>query len=410
MRFIHRRLSLAIALLGVNMPLYAVDLGSDVFSLSGFGSIGVVHSNYDQGDFRTDGAVPKGSGRSTSWSFSQMTKAGIQLDAKANDSWSASVQAVSEYSYDGDYSPEFKNIFVKFQATPNLAFRAGRMVEPIYMLTDYARVGYALPWARPPLEMYSNYPTYDGIDTIYKFNAANIAWTTQALAGVGSYKTASSPGGTVTEIESKQTLGLSVLADVGAWTFRAAHIQSKSDVHNTQFDQIFAAYRARATLIPSAGVLADEYNPNGKTGFYDTVGVNYDPGKWFVRAEMAKVTWNKNTILPSSTSGYLTGGYRFGAFTPYAIYGWAKQDSPTTLGSADPLTAINSIMAGSDGSRHSWSLGMRWDFKQNMDMKVQFSRIEKDSTTSSNGLTYRVSGSTVPESYNVLFAGIDFVF
>lgn len=405
MRLDRRRLCVAIALLGVNLPLYALDLGSDTFSISGFGTVGLVHSDYSDGDFRTDGAVPRGAGRSHDWSFSQMSKVGVQVDAKLSSKWSSSIQAVSEYTYEGDYTPVITNAFLKYEATPNVALRAGRMVQPIYMLTDFSRVGYAIPWARPPIEMYNNYPTYDGMDAVYKFNVWGVALTAQGFAGHSTYKTASAPGSPVTTIESDETLGANLVADIGALTLRVAHNQSKGDFHNSSFDQIFALYRSLGL-----NALADQYQPSGKVASYDTVGVSYDPGSWFMRAEMAKVSWNSTTVLPSSTSGYLTGGYRTGDFTPYAIYAWNEQDSPTSIGSADPLGAINATMAGADSSRHSMSVGVRWDFKQNMDFKLQLTRVEKDSATSSNGLINRVSGSTVPESYNVIFAGIDFVF
>ena len=388
------------------MAFQAQALDSDMFTVRGFGSLGVVNSSFEDADFVTDAAVPEGAGRTDDWSLTQMSRLGLQLDGQFNDQWSMGIQGLAEYNYKGTYSPSIPFAYIGYEPTNNLKLRAGRLTVPVYMLTDFARVGYALPWARPPLEMYRNYPLYEGIDMNYQFNASGAAYSLQALYSFSStYDLSGGKDGNEVSMDTDDQWALVLTADVGSATFRVGHVQSKSDYESDGLDTLIAGYQGGGQ-----GALIDEYNPNGNTASYDVLGLSYDPGDWFMRTELAKVSWKSKSLFPAYTVGYVTAGYRYGALTPYAIYGWYKLDSETSIGSADPFGGINTVMASSDASRSSTSVGLRWNFMDSADLKVQLSHVKKDSDTSNMALINYASGATAPSSYDVIFVGIDFVF
>jgi hypothetical protein len=98
---------------------------------------------------------------------------GAQVTARLTERWSAVLQVVSEQDPGHTYRPEVEWANVKYQATPDLSVRIGRTVLPVLMLADIRRVGYANPWVRPPVEVYSLVPvtSNDGVDASYRTNA-----------------------------------------------------------------------------------------------------------------------------------------------------------------------------------------------------------------------------------------------
>jgi len=385
---------------------YAEDSGNNIFTFSGFGSVGVVHSNYSDADFKVDDTVPTGAGRSHSWAVTQMSRLGMQVNGQFTPQLSATAQVVAEYNDKGNYSPDLALASVKYQISPSMALQGGRFVLPMYMLTEYSRVGYALPWARPPLEMYRSFPSIDGLELTKKFDLGSTALTTAIYGGRSSHDATEEPGTQTETFTFSPLIGINATADVGASTFRMAYIQTRTDMSGSQFDSALDQYRAMGL-----SALVDQYKPTGRKISYTTLGYAYDPGDWFLRGEIAKVSRVDNSsLLPTFTDWYVTAGYRFGKFTPYMIYGREKDNTTTSIGAADPIGDINSALAAEDASRHSVSVGVRWDFHDSMDLKLQLTRTTRDTSTSNGGLSYISSVSSLPHSYNAVFAGYDFLF
>lgn len=398
--------AVAVVCLGHERNACAQDSGDTTFSFSGFGSAGLVHSNYSGADFKVDDTVPTGAGRSHNWSATQMSRQGLQVDGQLSRQVSMTVQAVSEYNDEGNYSPDLTLASIRFQMTPSMALQGGRFVLPTYMLTEYSRVGYALPWARPPLEMYRSFPSVDGLELITRFDLGSTALTTEVFGGRSSHKATLQPGMPSEKFTFSPVVGMNATADVGASTFRVAYIRTRTDMSGSQFDSVADQYRSEGLT-----ALADQYKPSGRNISYTALGYAYDPGDWFLRSEIAKVARvNNSSLLPAFTDWYVSAGYRFGKFTPYMIYGREKDDSPTSIGAADSIGAINAALAAEDASRHSLSVGVRWDFYENMDLKLQLTRTTRDTGTSNGGLTYISSVSALPHSYNAVFAGYDVLF
>ena len=69
----------------------------DMFSIRGYGTLGVVYSSQDEADYVRDFySQPKGVGRTHEVSAAVDTKTAIQIDAKFTDRLSGVVQIVSE--------------------------------------------------------------------------------------------------------------------------------------------------------------------------------------------------------------------------------------------------------------------------------------------------------------------------
>jgi len=134
----------------------ARDLG-DLFLLSGFGTLGVVHSSEDRADFVTTGIFqPDGAGHTHAWSPHVDSRLGLQLRAALTDRLSGTVQLVAESAYNNSwegrinrrYVPSLEWANLKYQITPDFDVRVGRFALPTFLHSDYRKVGYALTMLR----------------------------------------------------------------------------------------------------------------------------------------------------------------------------------------------------------------------------------------------------------------------
>src|SRR5580704_3003239 len=135
---------------GANVHAADADTADSMFSFRGFGTLGVVHSSDDQADFVSTPYQNKGAGFTNSWSATPDTKLGVQLNANLTGRLSAVAQLVSQYQYDGNFRPALEWANLKYQFTPDLDIRVGRIAIPTYMVSDVLNVGYALPFVRIP--------------------------------------------------------------------------------------------------------------------------------------------------------------------------------------------------------------------------------------------------------------------
>lgn len=377
------------------------------FKLSGFGTLSATRSSEDKADFITNFSQPKGPGFSRSVDLGLDTRLGGQVDLHLGDQFSAVVQAIAERRYDDTYTPYLNMAHVKFRALPGLAFRAGRIPYSAYLISDYQKVGYATPWVRPPVEVYQFNPiTYvDGVDLTWQANAGAVALSGQVLGGSTSVKVPASVGEAKFKGDSLGTISLAAV--YGSTTFRVFYLQMKGTFDSTAVDGPTGPYALLRTLPPAFGgnpALADQYQIKSDKITYLSLGFNYDPGDWFLMAEATRTGGDENQLL-HATAGYVTAGYRVGAWTPYLTAGWKKTDSPTT----HPNPIVNAIVSSQDHAQNSVSGGIRWDFYKNLALKAQVDSV-KNATGSYGALVNNQPGFKTGESYNLATIALDFVF
>jgi hypothetical protein len=343
------------------------DSGQSMFSLRGFGTLGVVHSSDDQADYVANGMQPKGAGFTDSWSATPDSKLGIQVSAQFTDRLSAVVQAVSQYQADGTYRPDVEWANIKFQVTPEFDVRAGRIVLPTFMYSDSLNVGYALPYVRIPLEIYGELPvsSSDGFDGSYRFHVGNVTNSTQAYAG--RFDSSTPHGG---YYDLRHLYGIVDVLEYDALTLHLSYQKLRYD------------------LSVAGLVLASD--PQTLVN----IGASYDPATWFVLGEWIRQVDDAGGLYHS---GYVMSGFRFRKFTPYADHARADRAHAGTMGGPPFLNQDTS------------TLGLRWDFMSNVDCKLQF-----DHTTLHGGSnTFFVNqqpGFQEAGTVNVLSLAVDFIF
>lgn len=390
----------------------ADDPAAPMFSFSGFGTLGLAHSSEDQADFISSGLRPNGAGYTRDWSADVDSVIAAQVIANFTPKLSAVVQVMSEQNYDDTYRPHVEWANIKYQFTPDFSIRGGRIVLPAFLVSDYRKVGYANPWLRPPVEVYSMIPVTnsDGVDASYRLRVGEITNTLQIIYGTSEPRLPT--GGTA---KAEDVWGISTTGEYGAATLHVSYIEGNFSVDSLK--PLFDGFRQFG---PEGVALADKYDANNKPLTFISLGGMYDPGGWFVQGEWGST--DTQSAFGKRSAWYASGGYRLGKVTPYLIYARTKAQSNTsdpglTLSSLPPFLAgaaaglnagLNAIL-GAIPVQETISLGARWDFAKNLDLKLQYDHIQLGDGSAGTLINIQ-PGFQTGGKVEVFSAVVDFVF
>jgi hypothetical protein len=407
-----RRLATAALLAALAAPAQAQQL-----TLSGYGTAGAAHSDNGEADYLADAFKPNGPGhtRSTSWDVD--TRLGVQAAAQLTPTLSAVVQVLSEQDYGNSYRPSVEWANVKWQATPDLAIRAGRVVLPVFMVTDSRRVGYANPWVRPPVEMYSLVPVTrsDGIDAIWRAPLGGATNTMQVLYGRSDAKFPDASGFEAGKVDARDLFTINDTLELGFLSVRAIYGQGRITIE--AFEPYFDALRMFG---PPGAALAEKYHVNDRKVEFVGIGASYDPGSWFLMGEAAR--FDTHSIIGAKKAWYVSGGYRIGKFTPYLTYARIRAASPTSdpglpVAALPPqvqpgaalLNALLDQQLNILPRQRTASVGVRWDVMKNVAVKAQYDQVDLDA--GSTGTFGNIQPGFQPGgTVRILSATVDFVF
>lgn len=413
------------------------------FSVRGYGTAGVVHSDNDNADFSTSQFIqPQGVGYSDNPSAQLDSKLGLQLDMVFNDRWSAVVQIVSQDGYGNswdnssvvdDFTPSLEWANVSWRATDNLTLRAGRVVLPFLMMSDSIKVGYANHWLRAPTEAYYELPffTSDGGDLAYKSKWGSTFNTFRAHYGV--QKQVRENG-----VNDVKLWGLNDTVEIGQLVLRAAYLNVEFQSNNHDLSGLFFGFAGLANALGQTQAAAEALRLQA---VYDVaekqevelfnIGASYDAGDWFVMGEANRVS--SDGVQTGSNGGYISGGVRRGAFTPYAtlsrarskdrneslvpvngfapLFGAAPPTGPMAQAAFGMGMGVNGFVGAvtAISGQTTSSLGLRWDVANNIAVKFQVDHVDLDE--GSVGRFLNVQPAFEPGgNVNVYSVAVDFVF
>lgn len=379
-----RNLRLTSSLLALGLTIGAGARAQDTadtapsWKLSGFGTFGAVHSSESHADYTSSSIKSNGAGASRRWSPDVDSRLGLQLDLTLNKRWSAVLQMVSEQDLDNTYRPRVEWANVKYQATPELALRLGRVALPMFLTAEYRKVGYIYPWVRPPVEGYGALPftSADGADANLRWNLGQVHNASQLFFGHADAPLVGS-----LHAYGRGVIGLANTSDWGALSVRASVIAGEATVGIAQ--QLFDGFDAFG---PAGAALTRAYAIDHKRIGMASIGANYDPGRWFLMAEASRT--RTRSLLGATRSAYVSAGWRQDALTPYATWSrvravGATSDPGLPLAGLPPAAAaqaavlnagLNALLA-TIPQQDSISAGLRWDLRANMDLKLQYDRV-----------------------------------
>ncbi len=357
------------------------------FAFSGYGTVGGVKTNTDEAQFRSGPRQDRGATRSVD--FGVDTRLGLQGTYTHNDTFSAVGQVLTSRR-DGQQGPQVEWLYAQAKPTQALDLRVGRMVLPIFMVSDNRNVGYAHYWLRAPVEVYGAYSltSFDGVQARWASAVDDVNVTVRGSAGKskGDIYLLDKPKA---ELKYPRLYSLALSLEKGFWTLSASRTVGK-DVE-----------------------LKGDYlnlDPDGKDTFTN-LGLQYDDGQAVAMAEYVTRRF-KNPGHPgpagdgsvNSDSYYISGGYRLGAWTPYVTFSHFKPKGEGYRGYNPNLLAS---APGDIPKGITRAVGVRWDAYRNVAVKAQFERVtHTDYAFMDPSWPFQLT----PPSVRVWSIAVDFVF
>ena len=374
--FLPRRILSLCAILGFGLNGYAADFSFSGFadmtagkvlsgSLRGQGASGEFPKNYNCPCFVSNyeyGGVYQNNG----WNAANESMVGIQANAHIDDQLSAVVQldarGLNGYQASVDWA------YVSYNLNNQFTVQAGRKRLPLYMYSDYAYVGYAYPWIRPPVDLYGwEIYSYDGANLQYNNTFGDWALSTNTWAGNSSLPNAP---------------GLMNIYQQGS-----AIDTSWRDIIGTSFDLSNDYIHVRAVYmqnnyvqsLPVAGAVNTPY-AGGRQQVWG-MAFNADYNNWIWKSEY--------NYVRRPTNPYSNGAYQPGYVAPSFFTGFGYKYQQVTLmytysqywEHTSDLTYYSSPQR--DNTR---SVVMRWDFHTNAALKMEYDLLKDHTALYSNGV------------------------
>lgn len=277
-------------------------------------------------------------------SASEETLGGLQLKYKINDQLSATAQVVSRASE--NMKGEIDWAYLTWDVSADTTLQVGRRRLPIYAFSDSVYIGYTLPWIRVPQDIYGwEIGAYNGVNLSHRKTFGD--W-----AVIGNIFT----GQEVTK-NNKEMERIYYGAKVDdAWKhILGGYLDVSNDFVGVRL--IYMQNSIDLTSFPA--VPEDATEIRGLRQRIMGVSTSIDYNNWLVRAEAN--TFRRPTQDYKAFGWTATVGYKIGDFTPLAGY------SHYTEKQTEKYTDLQI-----DNTRF---VAVRWDFRKNMDLKIQFDKV-----------------------------------
>lgn len=391
--FSHSLLLLA----SVFAPLAVADVTSHV---SGFGSVGAGRILTSGGEFED---------YTTDWSFDNDTVVGVQLDLAHSRGITFTTQAVAR-GYDvsdveANYEPELELMFLAYQATDNLRVRGGLIRTPFFIHSESIEVGYAYPWVRPPVDVYSSHAQavthMKGFDASFYQPMGDALMELRLVYGTQDARI-ETPAFSY-DIELEPLMGSTLSLTWNEWLFRYSLYRTSSTFSSDELSFVQGYYRGLADQDPIFNVLARNVGGRNQTTIYQVVGVQFENNGWTVTSEIDYEKAPEKQFSVALMGGYISVAKQIGKFSPYALLSYTRSDPSDYLYgdldasenviAPDTMPVLDLFRAGTrqaydavDFSDHRQAIGLRYDINDHVNIKTELEYFAIDRKTDLGGL------------------------
>jgi hypothetical protein len=383
------------ALLAIAACAPAANAEGMTFDFSGFGTAGVAWTDTNYAQFARD-SQPTGADSSVDIGLDSLVA--VQGTVHLTSSISAITQVMFRRSDAKGFTLDVPLAFLKDAVTQDFAVRVGRLQLPTFMISESRQVGFANTFVRPPVEVYAQSPLdyVDGVDGQYAHSFGPFDIAAGAFYGKVDLSL------TTAEVTVRKLNGANISATWGPVTLHYGRVTGRITIASAA-DQLIAAVGATGFT-----QLADQLATVDRATSFSDLGLSLDWHNFLVQGE---TTQSKIGGYVADTRGrYALVGYRIQKFTPYVSYAVRKVISPTTDSTIPQVGPLLPLALGVDAllaaySQHTTSFGVRWDFHDSLDAKLQIDHVSPEGP----GLFINVKpGFSGPVTVAALV--VDFVF
>lgn len=285
------------------------------------------------------------------------SRLGLQITAPINERMDLTAQLLARGG-NNQWQTEADWAFVSYQVSDPLQARAGKVKLSTFLVSDYIEVGYAYPWIRPPVEVYTLNPitTISGVDLLYRPSAGDWTFLIQPYVGNSNGEAipstpvatlASMTPGVPVEFEAQDMVGLNVSAGTDAFNFRIGYLETEV----------------------TSDALATPPGMGASTATFASAGFSMDWRNIVAFAEYAERDEENmaEMMFPDQSAWYATLGYRMGKFLPHLTY--AKLDEGQDI----PAVPADIVLR-----QESTTLGLRYELASGAALKFEASQVEPE--------------------------------
>ena len=211
---------------------------------SGFGSTSLSCFSSNKVDYVVNDQ-PEGVGRSAACDTGLDSLLGMQFDVALSTNVELGLQVVFDRNVDRSFDPDINVAQVRWFIGEDDTLRAGRAPTSSFLHAESRQVRYAMPWVRPPLEVYGLVPTFsqDGLEWIHNGTLGD--WSAEWHSGLYrlGFDAAVSNSRMTNQVSSDGAF-LNLSLRNGPTTIKLGIGYSQTSLESGQLDSLFAALRA----------------------------------------------------------------------------------------------------------------------------------------------------------------------
>jgi hypothetical protein len=390
------------AWLALAAPAFALDWHFD-----GYGTAGVSCLTSTAADFVIN-AQPRGPGRSSQCDPGLDSVLGTQLSLELHPSLSLRAQSVVERDSKDSYAPQLTVAQILWKPLDNLTLRLGRNPTALFIYSENRRLRYAMPWARPPEEVYGVLPVFsqDGGEVIYNTHLGG--WAAEWHGGITTAaETFPRPNAKGTDNASSLQGFLSLTLQDADTLIKASYGLGSVSYATPPTDALFSAL---STQVPGGAALAQDLALDGSLFHYAALGFRYERDDWLAMGEFGFRAIEGYTR--DQTGVYFTLGKRFGPWMPYATVGRRWSSGPDSANGAGFLQPqVDLLLAATRFDDTRLSLGVSRELADRFVLKLQADWIRPDPHSWGPYTNFSPEYDYArPASNWLLTANLDFVF
>jgi len=357
------------------------------FIFSGFGTLGYALLDDPGAEFRTGVAVDGADDRG---SFEVDTRLGLQMDTVFTDHISSTFQTVVREDEDGEPGIDLELGFLRWLATDDLAIRAGRLSLPVYSTSDYREVGYALSYLRPFPDLFAMIPLrrFNGADITIDHEWRDTLFSAAFMIGQTREKVLND-----LTLDANQIVGISLTVEKGPARLRTTHFNSRIRVEDELGDAGLVAITAglnqiltaASPLAPVFGPVARDFSTARADLGFSTIALDLEFSEVFIDAEYTR---RRVDGWISDVDGWSFAiGTWLGRFQPYVfLSSLSEKDGDRRIDLVTGDVGIDNLIDSINNffyrpqDQSTVGIGARYDLSNNMALKAQVERIERDAT------------------------------
>ncbi|APD85762.1 hypothetical protein BM527_06500 [Alteromonas sp. Mex14] len=389
----------------------------DKLNISGFGTLATATADTNKYQFRNDRSQAEFA-KKDGFAFKPLSLIGVQLDYSLSNNLDFVGQFVYREQDEQNINSITQMAFLRYDVTPSWQVRAGRLAADIFHFSDTRDVSIAYPWVKVPTEVYGIVParSLDGADIRYLKRYENFNLSVKGFWGKGESDFSSKDFEPIT-FENLRTLGIELTAF--DWSVALKHTRTEADNDNFDIAQVTSAVELLQPFWSGAADFSDSLRLRDATIQYTSLYANRYLGDWEVSGELSHID-SESVALRPSFNGFLNISYLYGAHTFYGLFSFAETDTyflseeqpefPIIPATAQLAIFVEEVASTLAHRQKSFSVGWRWDLKENLAFKAQIER--SDIEARGTGLRAR-NGLVVDDEAGVahtLFFALSFSF